>query len=222
MKELISAHSLCKKYGQQIILKDVEFILGQKEIVLIKGRSGTGKSTLLNICSMLEKPDSGEIFYEGKNINNYTDDEKRCILREDIGYIFQDFNLFENLTVYENLYIYLTLVSALEKDEINKLIYKNLSELGLVSKIHDKVRVLSGGERQRIAMARTLLLNKKIIFADEPTANVDDENAEIMVDIFSKLKERNTGIIIVSHDDIFDDIADRIYHLEGGSLLWED
>ena len=220
MMELLNAHSLCKKYGQQLILNEVDFTLCEQEIAVIKGRSGTGKSTFLNICSMLEKPDNGEILYRGKSVNNCSYDEKQRILREEIGYVFQDFNLFENLTVYENLYIYMMLVSDLGKYEINQVINKNLEELGLLAKIHDKVRVLSGGEKQRVAMVRTMLVDKKIVFADEPTANIDDENAKIMVDIFNKLKERKTGIIIVSHDDIFDCIADRIYHLEGGGLIW--
>ncbi len=221
MKELIKIHSLCKKYEQQVILNDLDFVLHEGEIVLIKGRSGAGKSTFLNVCSLLEQPDSGEIIYDTRNIGTCSNDEKQSILQNDIGYVFQDFNLFENLSVYENLYIYLSLVSDYDKTKIHDVISINLDELGLLSKINDKVRVLSGGEKQRVAMVRMMLTNKKMIFADEPSANVDDENAKIMIDIFKNLRERNAGIIIVSHDDIFDKIADSIYYLKGGKLVCE-
>lgn len=221
MSELIKVCSLCKKYGEQTILRNIDFELHRGEIALIKGRSGTGKSTFLNICSMLEKADSGDIIYEGRGINDLSYSDRQQVIKENIGYIFQDFNLFENLSVFENLFVYMELVSDYDKDKIIDLINKNLSEMGLQSKINDKVRVLSGGEKQRVAMARTLLTDKKILFADEPTANVDDDNAKVMVNIFERLKQRNTGIVIVSHDDIFDEIADSIYFLQGGMLICE-
>jgi len=215
---ILEVHRLSKKYGNNTVLENINFSLKENEIMLIKGKSGAGKSTLLNLCSMIENPDTGEIFFNGRNMNSYCEKEKRDLIRNHLGYIFQDFNLFEDLTVYDNLYIYLCVVSKLSKDYINELIKKTLDEVGLLQKLKHKVKLLSGGERQRVALARTLLLPRKLVFADEPTANIDDENSAVIAKIFQKLKEKNTAIIIVSHDDIFDSIADKIYLLEGGQL----
>lgn len=218
MVNILKVRGLTKSYEDHTVLDNVEFELKQNEIMLIKGRSGTGKSTLLNICSMLENPDAGEIIFDGKNLDSYDHKEKQDILRNHLGYIFQDYNLFEDLTVYDNLYIYLTLSSDLNKSKINELIRNSLDEVGLLSKIKSKAKLLSGGERQRVALARTLLLPRKLVFADEPTANIDEENSAKLINIFNKLKDKNTAIIIVSHDDIFDSLADKIYLLEGGKL----
>lgn len=218
MGNILEVHGLSKKFGGTVVLEDINFSLNENEIMLIKGKSGAGKSTLLNICSLIENPDAGEIIINGKKIDSCDDKDKQDLLRNHLGYIFQDFNLFEDLTVYDNLYIYLCLTSELSKGKINELINNTLDEVGLKQKLKHKVKLLSGGERQRVALARTLLLPRKLVYADEPTANIDSENATRIVKIFQKLKEKNTAIIIVSHDDIFDDIADKIYLLEGGRL----
>lgn len=218
MNNILEVRGLKKNYGENVILKDVNFELGHKQIIVIKGRSGCGKSTLLNICSMLETQDDGTILFKGIDLNSYSYIQKQNILKNDIGYIFQDFNLFENMSVYENLYIYLQLVSDISKDQMIELMKVTLSEVGLQNKLYSKVKLLSVGEKQRVAISRTLLKRRNIVFADEPSANVDDENAENMVNIFRKLKEKGTSMIIVSHDDVFDCIADKIYRLEGGIL----
>lgn len=216
--KLIEVNSVIKKYGEQQVLNGVSINIEKGKIYLIKGRSGCGKSTLLNICSFLENPDSGDVKFNGKSITSMIESEKKQILRESIGYIFQDFNLFEDFSVYENLYIYLVTTSEKNIPNISNLIEKKLEQLGLTHKSKDKAKFLSGGERQRLTLARTLLLPKEIIFADEPSANIDNQNVSIMVNIFSKLKESGTSLLIATHDDVFDNIADFSYELDGGIL----
>lgn len=215
---LLSVDNVSKSYGNQKVLKSVSFDIDYGKIYLIKGRSGSGKSTLLNICSFLENPDTGMISFENIPVLHLNDHEKKKILRDKIGYIFQDFNLFEDFSVYENLKLYLLATSNIHNDKIDTMIKQSLSKVGLEHKIDSKAKLLSGGERQRVTLARTLLLEKKIIFADEPSANIDDDNVAAMVRIFKMLREQGTSILIVTHDDVFDEIGDHLLTLESGVI----
>lgn len=221
MGGLLSLKNIYQSFGQQEVLRGINLDIIPGKIYLIKGRSGCGKSTLLNICSLIEKPLSGEVILNGKNVLNCNDDEL-SIMKQDIGYIFQDFNLFENLSVFENLYIYLQLVTNMSKEECIQKINLALAEYNMQHKLSEKVKLLSGGERQRITVIRTLLTEKKIIYADEPSANIDDENINIMKHAFQKERQRGAAVLIVTHDTVFDDIADCIYHIEQGVLVCED
>lgn len=216
--KILSVDKIKKKYGEQKVLDNICIDIESSKIYLIKGRSGCGKSTLLNICSLLEDPDEGNVLFKGTSTKYLSEDEKKKILRDSIGYIFQDFNLFEDFSVYNNLYLYLLSTSEKSSSEIDALIKDKLEELGLSHKSKDKAKLLSGGERQRLTLARTLLLPKELIFADEPSANIDNANVFIMKDIFSKLKGKGTTVMIVTHDSIFDDIADFSFELDGGIL----
>lgn len=219
MKEIIKIKGVCKKYDEQKVLIDITVNFYEGKAYVIAGRSGSGKSTLLNICSFIENYDFGEVYFKGKNIKEIDEKEKAKIKREELGYIFQDFNLFEQLTLEENLDVYLSLVTNLNKDKRGEIIEKYLKEFDMLHKRKDLVKLLSGGERQRATVIRTLLLKKKIIFADEPSANIDDENVQIMIDVFKKLKEEGTTIIIVSHDNVFNELADEIFSIEDGRLI---
>lgn len=214
---LLSIRNISKKYDKQV-LKNVSLDLEYGKIYLIKGKSGSGKSTLLNICSFLENADSGMIYFEKEEVKNINVKEKKKILRDKIGYIFQDFNLFEDLTIYENLKLYLLATSDITNSQMKDMIKEKLSKVGLEDKLDIKARFLSGGERQRVTLARTLLLKKKIIFADEPSANIDEENVEIMIDLFKMLKEEGTTVLIVTHDNVFDKICDASFRLRNGVL----
>lgn len=219
MKEIIKIKGVCKKYDEQKVLIDITVNFYEGKAYVIAGRSGSGKSTLLNICSFIENYDFGEVYFKGKNIKEIDEKEKAKIKREELGYIFQDFNLFEQLTLEENLDVYLSLVTNLNKDKRGEIIEKYLKEFDMLHKRKDLVKLLSGGERQRATVIRTLLLKKKIIFADEPSANIDDENVQIMIDVFKKLKEEGTTIIIVSHDNVFNELADEIFSIQDGRLI---
>lgn len=216
--KLLEARNITKKYNDTPILTDISFSIDEGMIYLIKGRSGGGKSTLLNICSFLEDPDSGEIFFEERSSASMSEKEKKLILRDKIGYIFQDYNLFENLSVYDNMKIYLLATCNMKDAEMDRLIEEKLSLVGLLQMKDRKAKLLSGGERQRVALARVLLLDKKMIYADEPSANIDDGNIAIIKETFARIKENGTSLLVVSHDDVFDEISDRIFILEGGSL----
>ena len=213
---------VCKSYGKQQVLKNIDFECYSGTAHVIKGKSGSGKSTLINICSLIELCDSGEIEIFGNKTECLSDEEIRKFRREDIGYIFQDYNLFEELSVDENLdlFAFIATGNANNKDFINKkeeILYK----INMDSKRKSKAKLLSGGERQRLAVARTLLFPKKIIFADEPSANIDNENVEIIIEIFKELLKNKVSLIISSHDDVFDTIADNKYKIENGVIIRE-
>lgn len=219
-KHILSVKNIYQSFGQQEVLKNVSLDILSGKIYLIKGRSGCGKSTLLNICSLIESPRSGEIIFNGRNVSELQDEEL-SLMKKKIGYIFQDYNLFENLSVFENLYIYLQLITDLTKKECFQKIKSALTEYNMESKMSSKVKLLSGGERQRITIIRTLLTEKKIIFADEPSANIDDVNINIMKQAFLKEKEQGVTTMIVTHDTVFDNIADFVYRIEQGVLVCE-
>lgn len=216
--KLLELKSVFKKYGDQHVLNGISISFENGKIYLIKGRSGCGKSTLLNICSLLENPDRGEVFFKGTETKKLSEIERKEILRGHIGYIFQDYNLFEELSVYQNLQIYLLSITRKSIAEMDKKIKEQLEALHLTHKTKDKAKFLSGGERQRLTLARTLLLPRDLIFADEPSANIDEKNTCIMKEIFLRLKMAGTTIIIVTHDRVFDEIADVIFELDEGIL----
>ena len=216
--EMIKAEYISKRYDDVQVLKDITFSINESEISVFKGRSGCGKSTLLNICSFLENKESGILNLFGTSVDTVDEKKKRDLLRNDIGYVFQDYNLFEDFSLYDNLKMYFLATGKWSSKESDELIKEKLSLVGLFEKADKKVKLLSGGERQRAAMARVLLTPKRIVFADEPSANIDDDNVEIMKSIFVDMKKKGTALMIVSHEDVFDDIADRIYVLSGGVL----
>lgn len=217
--KILSLKKIKKTYGVQEVLRDASYDFEEGKIYLLKGRSGSGKTTLLNICSFIEDCDSGTVIFEGNEKSKMTDEEITDLRRNSIGYIFQDFNLFEDLSVYDNLYVLLNLTTKLSKKEMHERILNNLELLRLDHKLETKAKYLSGGERQRLTLARTILQKKKMIYADEPSANIDDENVAIMRDIFVQLNHEGCTILIVTHDDVFDEIADEVITLEGGMIL---
>jgi len=220
-KYILSIKNICQAFGQQEVLKNVSLDILPGKIYLIKGRSGCGKSTLLNICSLIESPKSGEIIFNGSNVSRLQEKELSRIKKE-IGYIFQDYNLFEELSVFENLYTYLQLVTDMTKKECFQRIKSALAAYNMENKMSSKVKLLSGGERQRVTIIRTLLTKKKIIFADEPSANIDEVNINIMRQAFLKEKEEGVATVIVTHDTVFDNIADFAYRIEQGVLVCKD
>lgn len=216
--EILKIINIRKRYGEQQVLNGISFNIETGKIYLFKGPSGCGKSTLLNICSFLENADEGDILYNGISVATFNENQKKALLRSDVGYIFQDYNLFEDLSVFDNLRLYLISISNLNESEISSVISEKLDAVGLSHKSDTITKFLSGGERQRLTLARTLLIPKKIIFADEPSANIDIDNVCELKKIFIKLKEQNTALLIVTHDSAFDDIADHIFEISGGLL----
>ena len=219
-KVILEAKDLIKSYGngnnKLKVLDGIDIKLEEGKIVTIMGKSGSGKSTLLNILSTLDSTDEGMISINGNDINYYTDDDISYMRNSYIGFVFQFHHLLPDFTVLENI---------LMPSWINKKISKKgralelLDLLGLIM-IKDKYPLeLSGGERQRVAVLRALINNPKILFADEPTGNLDEKNALILVDLFRQInRDYNVTILLTTHNPDVAAIGDVRYELKSGLL----
>ena len=219
-KVILEAKDLIKSYvngnNKLKVLDGIDIKLEEGKIVTIMGKSGSGKSTLLNILSTLDSTDEGMISINGNDINYYTDDDISYMRNSYIGFVFQFHHLLPDFTVLENI---------LMPNWINKKISKKgralelLDLLGLIM-IKDKYPLeLSGGERQRIAVIRALINNPKILFADEPTGNLDEKNALILVDLFRQInRDYNVTILLTTHNPDVAAIGDVRYELKSGLL----
>lgn len=218
----IKAKNISKYFqsGDEVVkaADDISLEVKKKEILLIMGPSGSGKTTLISLIGGLLTPTKGTIFISGKNIVKMGEDE-RCLFRLDnIGFIFQSFNLLSSLTTVENVEIVLQLQNRLNS-KTHKYTIELLKELGLEKRLHFMPGKLSGGEKQRVAIVRALVNKPKIILADEPTANLDSKNGEKICRFLKNLvKEKEATAIVVSHDKRITDIADRVLWLEDGKI----
>mgnify|MGYP000535288758 CR=1 FL=1 len=201
-------------------LKGVSFSIEDGEFVAIMGPSGSGKSTLMHILGALDTPTSGTYFLDGKDVSKFTEDELADIRREDIGFVFQSFNLLPRSTVLRNVMLPL-IYSGISEKEREDLARKALTGSGLDETYFDHLsNQLSGGQIQRVAIARALVNNPKIILADEPTGNLDSRTGEIVLDTFKKLnKELGRTIILITHEPDVAQHADRILHIKDGELI---
>lgn len=206
------------KHSEVRAINDVSLSIDETEIVMIMGPSGSGKTTFLTMVGGLLKPTSGEITLDGIRIQELSSDKLSKLRRENIGFVFQSFNLLENLTAIENVTI-ADFGGQKSKEKAKEL----LAKLGLQKRMNSLPRDLSGGEGQRVALARALINNPKIILADEPTANLDKKTGhEVMKLLCSIGCEQNKTVIIVSHDERIKDIAHRIVFIEDGKLAREE
>lgn len=209
---IIKANNISKKFLNKTILNNFSIDIDYKESVVIVGKSGSGKTTLLNILSHIEKVDSGTIYWEKTDINKLNQSKINKIIRYDIGYLFQNYALLDNKTVYENIEIackYKKYKSIAEKEYD---IENALKRVGLSGFENRMVYSLSGGEQQRVALARIIVKPCKIIFADEPTGNLDKENSKKIMDILFDLNKEGKSLVVVTHDkeiiNRFDTIID--------------
>jgi len=215
---MIDAKNINVKFGKRQILKDLNFKVNKGEYISIIGKSGAGKSTLLNVISTLEKEYSGNVFYENKDIKDYNDVEISKLRNKKIGFIFQNFNLLEDFTVIENIMLpaRLTKIDEMElKEKALELI--NKFELDLT--INQYPNELSGGEKQRVAIARALINKPEIIFADEPTGNLDSRMSIEISNILSKLNQEGQTIVMVTHNEELAKSSNIILELKDGMLL---
>ncbi len=198
-------------------LSGVSFIIEKGEFVAIMGPSGSGKSTLLHILGFLDRPSKGNYFFQGKSMNQYSDDELAIIRNEKMGFIFQTFNLLPRTNVLDNikLPLYYSRVKESLWDEKAK---KAIEMVGLSHRLkHDRSQ-LSGGERQRVAIARALVDDPDVIFADEPTGNLDSNSGQVVMDIIQNLNERGHTIVMVTHEKYTSEMAKRIIKLRDGLI----
>ena len=198
------------------VLNDINFSLEEGEIITVAGKSGSGKSTLLNVLSTLDNPDEGEVKINGKNIETYSDNEISKFRNSYIGFVFQFHHLLPDFTVIEN--ILMPAWIKRDKSKLNKA-YELLETLQLMG-IKDKYPMeLSGGEKQRVAVLRALINRPKILFADEPTGNLDEKNALLLVDLLRKInRDYKVAILLTTHNPDVAAIGKKRYELKSGLL----
>lgn len=225
MENVLEVKNIEKYYGGKSNLTkavdNISFNVKQKEFVGIMGASGSGKTTLLNCISTIDKVTSGHIIINGEDITKLKGNELNKFRREELGFIFQDFNLLDTLTAYENIALALTIqkVNAHEIDRRVKEIAKKLEITDILNKYPYQV---SGGQKQRIASARAIITNPKIILADEPTGALDSRSAKQLLGTFVTLNEKlSATILMVTHDAFTASYADRIIFIKDGKIFNE-
>lgn len=217
---MLEVKKLKKKFGKNVVLKDINFTVNEGDIISIVGPSGSGKSTLLRCINMIEKPSGGDIVFEGKSLMNKK--TNLSLVREKIGMVFQQFNLFANLTVTENI----TLAPVKLKLMDDKTAYKKgmelLENVGLKEKANVYPSSLSGGQKQRVSIVRTLMMNPDIILFDEPTSALDPEMVQEVLELIREVSKMGKTMIIVSHEMSFvKDISNRILFLDDGKIIFD-
>lgn len=208
------------KQNEFCALKNINLDVNNGELVILKGVSGSGKSTLLSLIALLQKPTSGEILIDGTNIAKLSDAFCSEFRHKRLGLVFQNFNLIEGLSVYENLLAPFALTNF--KANVREEMIKKALELANISHKRDEnVSNLSGGERQRCAVARALSMDADIILADEPTANLDRQNARAFLGLLESFKALKKSVIVATHDSIFDELSatDRVVSLQNGEIV---
>ncbi len=205
------------RYGNQIVtaLDNVNLEIKTGEIIVILGPSGAGKTTLLNVLSGLDRPSEGKIMFEGKDIAKYSESKITKFRKDNLGFIFQTYNLLEHLNVYENVMVGASLGKNKNKEHINKII----DVVGLSKHKKKYIHELSGGEQQRVSIARAIVKNPKIMFADEPTGALDEKTGKKVLETLVKVNETlGTTMIIVTHNPGIAKIGDRILHVNSGKI----
>lgn len=217
---MIRIHNLTKSFGDNHVLKGISTEIGDGEVVVVIGPSGSGKSTFLRCLNRLEEADGGEIIFEGVDVNNKdTNIEK---VREDMGMVFQSFNLFPHKTVLENITMAPILVKGEDKSQAEEKAMKLLERVGLADKRDAYPNQLSGGQKQRIAIVRALAMNPSVMLFDEPTSALDPEMVGEVLDVMQQLAKDGMTMVVVTHEMGFArEVGDRILFLDEGLLVEE-
>ena len=218
---MINVKNLFKQYGHGPsavkALKGVDLKVEQGEFVAIMGRSGSGKSTLLRILGLLDMPTDGEIHIDGINALKMGEREKARFRLEKLGYVFQEQSLIAELTILEN--VYLPAVADLDRSDYKRRALEILEVVGLKERISHYPSEISGGEQQRVAIARALINQPKTLFADEPTASLDEDSAKVVLELFRKLnKELGQTIVMVTHEPEDRQYVDRVIWMKDGRI----
>lgn len=216
---LLRAENIQKSYGNLPILKGIDLDIQKGEIVSIVGASGAGKSTLLHILGTLDRPDSGNLTINNININNLNQKALSAFRNEHIGFIFQFHHLLPEFTAIENICMP-AFIKGVSKSTAEKKAHELLDLLGVSHRANHKPTELSGGEQQRVSVARALINNPAIILADEPSGNLDTENATALHNLFFQLRDNmSQTFIIVTHNEDLANISDRIIHIKDGHII---
>jgi lipoprotein-releasing system ATP-binding protein len=207
---MLNIKNLSKNYDKTTVLKDFNLEINQGESISIVGNSGSGKSTLLNILGGIDKISSGEIIFNGLNLNNLNEKQLTEFRAKNLGFVYQFHHLLQDFTALENVCMSL-FIQKIDKKTAEKKAKNILEKVGLKDKFNNFPNELSGGQRQRVAIARALVSNPKLVLADEPTGNLDSENAQKVMDLLLELqKENNSSLVIVTHDKNLSQKTDRV------------
>ena len=216
---MIEGIGLSKSYGSLQVLKSVNVSIKQGEIVSITGPSGAGKSTLLQLLGTLDHPQEGEVLYNGEAVSQLKSNKLAAFRNENIGFVFQFHHLLPEFTAIENVCMP-GLIQGISKKEAMIRASELLHKLGLGSRLEHKPNELSGGEQQRVAVGRALMNSPKVIFADEPSGNLDTENAEELHNLFLELrKDFGQTFVIVTHNEDLAAMADRVIKMKDGEII---
>lgn len=216
---MLEIKNICKSYGNLQVLRDVTLSVGEHEIVTILGPSGAGKTTLLQIAGTLDKADSGQILYDGVAVDSFRDRRLSAFRNDNIGFIFQFHQLLAEFNARENVALP-AMIGGSSRRKALKRADELLAMLGLGDRLYHKPAQLSGGERQRTAVARALINDPRIVFADEPTGSLDSRNRDEIQALFDRLRtELGQTFLIVTHDRTLADIADRVVSMADGRIV---
>lgn len=220
MEKILEVQHLSKRFGENEVLKDINFSVHKGEVVCIIGSSGSGKSTLLRCINLLEKPTSGRIIYRGKNILD--DTHNVCKYRQKLGMVFQQFNLFNNHNALSNCMVGQIKLLKRSKEEARKVAMKYLRVVGMEQYINAKPRQLSGGQKQRVAIARALSMEPDVMLFDEPTSALDPEMVGEVLKVMKELAESGLTMLVVTHEMGFaKEVSDRVIFMDQGVIAEE-
>ena len=216
---ILTGAGLSKRYGDLEVVKGVSLTIDNGEFVCLTGKSGSGKTTLLSILSGLERPTSGHVKLDGKDITGATEDELAFFRRENVGFIFQSFNLIPTLSAWENVALPLFPIK-MKGEERKRRATELLERMEMGHRMDHLPSALSGGEKQRVAIARALITHPKILFADEPTGNLDSATGDTIMEILNRLHmKEKVAILMVTHEVELAKNADRLIRMHDGEVI---
>jgi putative ABC transport system ATP-binding protein len=219
---MIKTQQLTRIYGEGelrvVALQPIDLIINSGEFVSIIGPSGAGKSTLMYQISLLDEPSGGEIYLDNRKVSSLSQNEKTKIRLLELGYVFQDYALLPELTALENVVLPMYMQGMSKKDATIKAT-QAMHRVGLLDKLHSVPAKLSGGQQQRVSIARAIAHDPKILFADEPTANLDSENSGLVMEAFLDLHKSGQTIIMVTHEMEYARLAKRIIEMRDGKMM---
>lgn len=222
-KEILTAKNVTKIYGvgtkhPVTALEDVSLSMYEGDFICVMGPSGSGKSTFINNLSTIDVPTKGKVYINGKEVRTMSEGEVGKFRYENLGFIFQEFNLLDSLTIFENIAVPLTLMNTPLK-EIKERVQATAEKLGVVELLEKYPNECSGGQRQRAAIARALVTNPKLIVADEPTGNLDSKNSHDLLEFFKKLNdEEGVSILMVTHDSMIASYSSKLLYIKDGHI----
>lgn len=217
MQKMIEFRHVRKAYGEKVILEDFNLCVEKGEFVTIIGSSGCGKTTVLKMINGLLEPDGGEILIEGENIR----EKDQTMLRRNIGYAIQGSVLFPHMTVEQNIAYVPNLLNSRDKKKTREAVSRWMGIVGLDEELRERYPAeLSGGQQQRVGIARALVVNPEIIFADEPTGNLDSHTSKDVMELMQRVvREQKQTLVMVTHDNYLAGFADRIFHIIDGQIV---